>query len=250
MNFGPDSKLRDLRLDTLLRDEDALAQAIYIQYEGLTGHDPAPSVARPGVVYLSDLFKNQTIVAIDTRNADFAARQKEWKIPVPADQRAAPHGLIERNGKLFWVANGGDGHVGELDPTTGDIRLYPTPTRGAAAHTLRADSKGNIWYTYFSGVSKIGRLDARTKEITELEPSKGFNGYGIVVDKQDRVWATQIGVAANRRPAVQMYDSKTNKWASYTTSSPTRRLTLDSKGTVWANQYFGNRLVENRSGVR
>jgi hypothetical protein len=66
-NFGLNSQPRDLKLDPLVRDEAALAQAIYIQYEGLTGHDPAPSVENPGVVYLSDLFKNHSIVAIDTR---------------------------------------------------------------------------------------------------------------------------------------------------------------------------------------
>src|SRR5947207_9374912 len=80
-NFGPDSRPRDLKLDTLVRDEAALAQAIFIQYEGLTGHDPAPSAAQPGVVYISDLFKNQSIVAINTRNPDYVTRQREWKIP-------------------------------------------------------------------------------------------------------------------------------------------------------------------------
>jgi virginiamycin B lyase len=244
-NFGLNSRPRDLKLDPLVRDEAALAQAIYIEYEGLTGHDPVASVARPGVVYLSDLFKNQSIVAIDTRNLDYATRQKEWRIPSADNQRVMPHGLIELKGHVFWVENGGDGHVGELNPKTGDIRQYPTPTKGAAAHTLRGDSQGNIWYSYFTGVGKIGRFDAGTREIQEFEPpARGFNGYGIIVDRKDRVWCTQIGVAANRSPAVQMYDPKTLKWAAYPTSSPTRRLTVDSKGTIWANQYFGNRIVE------
>src|SRR5713101_3121234 len=41
-----------------------------------------------------------------------------------------------------------------------------------------------------------------------------------------------------------MYDPKTDKWTAFPTSSPTRRLTVDSKGTISANQYFGNRIVE------
>ena len=32
-NFGPDQEKRDIKLDTLVRDEDALAQALYVQYE-------------------------------------------------------------------------------------------------------------------------------------------------------------------------------------------------------------------------
>src|ERR1700690_3963683 len=32
-NFGPDQEKRDIKLDTLVRDEDALSQAVYVQYE-------------------------------------------------------------------------------------------------------------------------------------------------------------------------------------------------------------------------
>jgi streptogramin lyase len=53
----------------------------------------------------------------------------------------------------------------------------------------------------------------------------------------------RIGASASRPPVVQMYDPKTDKWTAYPTSSPTRRLTADSKGMIWANQYFGNRIV-------
>ena len=241
-NFGLDSQPRDLKLDPLVRDEAALARAIYVQYEGLTGHDPVPSVQNPGVVYLSDLFKNHSIVAVDTRNLDYATRQKEW----PIEGRAAgPHGLIEHaGGKVMWAAMGGD-HIGELNPKTGEMRLYPTPTAGGHTHTLRADSRGDVWYTYMRGVGKIGRWDFESRIVTEYEvPAKAFNGYGIIVDKRDRVWMTQIGAAANEEPAVRMYDPRADKWTAYPTSSPTRRLTEDSEGKIWANQYFGNRIVK------
>src|SRR5262249_20378629 len=157
---------------------------------------------------------------------------KEWRIPSADGQKVGPHGMTEIKGRVFWVENGNSGNIGELNPETGEIRQYPTPTKGAAAHTLRDDSKGNIWYTYFTGVAKLGRFDARTREIEELGLGKGVNGYGIVVDKQDRVWVTQIASAAGRPAAVRMYDPKTSRWAEYPTSSPTRRLTVDSKGTI------------------
>ena len=241
VNFGLDSEPRDLKLDPLVRDEAALAQAIFVQYEGLTGHDPAVSVQDPGVVYLSDLFKNDSIVAVDTHNLDYATRQKEWRIE---GRDAGPHGLIEHaGGKVMWAGMGGD-HIGELDPKTGEMRLYPTPTEGGHTHTLRADSRGDVWYTYMRGVGKIGRWDYETKIVTDNEvPAKAFNGYGIIVDTHDRVWLTQIGAPANEAPAVRMYDPKTDKWTAFQTSSPTRRLTQDSKGRIWANQYFGNRIV-------
>src|SRR5262249_21253283 len=88
---------------------------------------------------------------------------------------------------------------------------------------------------------KIDRLDAKTKTITEFEPvkGKGWNGYGLIVDKQDRVWASGLTT-----PNIAMFDPKTAKWTLFPLSAPTRRLTSDSKGHIWACHYFANSISE------
>ena len=241
-NFGPDSEPRDLKLDPLVRDEAALSRAIYIEYEGASGHDPAPNPAEPGVVCLSGS-GNDTIVCIDTNNPDPETRATEWKIPSPDGGRLTPHGIImDGRGYVYWTELRGD-HIGELNTKTGEIKRYRLPTPGGGAHTLRADSRGGIWYSNFSAASKIGRLDLATGEVTEFEPTDRFSGYGITVDRQDRVWAVQIGSAASGTPGVLMYNQETSDWTNYPTTNPTRRLDVDSRGKVWSVQYFGNRLA-------
>ena len=240
-NFGPSSEPRDLKLDPLVRNEAALSRAIYIEYEGASGHDPAPSPVEPGVVCLSGS-GNDTIVCIDTNDPDPETRETVWPIPNPDGGRVTPHGIImDGRGYVYWSELRGD-HIGELNPRTGDIERYRLPTPGGGAHTLRADSRGGIWYSNFSAASKIGRLDLATREVREWEPVDGFSSYGITVDRQDRVWAVQIGSAATRSPAVLMYNQETGDWTSYPTTNPTRRLDVDSRGKVWSVQYFGNRI--------
>ena len=241
-NFGPDSEPRDLKLDLLVRDEAALSRAIYIEYEGASGHDPAPNPAEPGVVCLSGS-GNDTIVCVDTNNPDPETRASVWKIPSPDGGRLTPHGIImDGRGYVYWTELRGD-HIGELNTKTGEIKRYHLPTPGGGAHTLRADSRGGIWYSNFAAVSKIGRLDLSTGEVTEFEPTDRFSSYGITVDRQDRVWAVQIGSAASGTPGVLMYNQETSDWTNYPTTNPTRRLDVDSRGKVWSVQYFGNRLA-------
>ena len=241
-NFGPDSEPRDLKLDPLVRDEAALSRAIYIEYEGASGHDPAPNPAEPGVVCLSGS-RNDTIVCVDTNNPDPETRETVWDIPNPDGGRLTPHGIImDGRGYVYWSELRGD-HIGELNPKTGEIKRYRLPTPGGGAHTLRADSRGGIWYSNFSAASKIGRLDLATGEVTEVEPTDRFSSYGITVDRQDRVWAVQIGSAASGNPGVLMYNQETSDWTNYPTTNPNRRLDVDSRGKVWSVQYFGNRIA-------
>ena len=249
-NFGPGSDARDLALDPLVRDEAALSTAVYIQYElnRLSGrllangqppaggiHSVFASQQQPGVIWVSGNHSN-SIIRVDTRELDFEARTTEYWIANPENIDVTPHGIIEDRGRVYWVELTGD-HLGELDPATGDMHRYPLPTKGAGAHSMWADSRGNLWYTYFAEANKIGRFDTRTKEITEYDTPEGWTGYGVVVDRQDRVWAS--GLSSHE---VLMYNQETGRLHSYPMATPTRRPTVDSRGKVWAAHYYGNAI--------
>ena len=40
-----------------------------------------------------------------------------------------------------------------------------------------------------------------------------------------------------------MWDPKTEKWSTYKTPDNIRRIDVDSKGKVWANEYFANAVI-------
>jgi virginiamycin B lyase len=249
--FGPGSKARDLKTDSLVRDEQALSTALYVQYElkrsvadrkfanGLApvlgGHSAFASLANPGVVYISGNSSN-SILRVDTRDPNYDTRTKEFWIDNPGNVNATPHGIVEVNGKIWFTELAGD-RISTLDPNTGQFQRYRIPTEGGGPHSLWNDSKGNFWFTYFAAAGKIGRFDSKTQQVREYD-FPDFSGYGLVVDKQDRAWAVGLNT-----PVVYGYDPSTDKWSTYKLTSPARRVAIDSKGMVWACEYFGNRIA-------
>jgi virginiamycin B lyase len=255
-NFGPGSKPRDLKTDPLVRDEEALSQALYIQYEvpppthkpfvqvGTYGGPPVRSlhsawvsVATPGVVYMTGN-RSGSIVAVDARVLDPVKRTREWRIDTPENIMVQPHGLFDLpDGKVYFVELTGD-RMSALNPQTGTIDRWRVPTEGGGMHSVWPDSKGNFWYTYFAATGKVGRFDAKTKQTTEYPVVKDLSGYGIVTDKRDRVWAVSLNT-----PVILGYDPATDRWNTYDISVPARRVAVDSKGQVWVCEYFGNRIA-------
>ena len=250
-NFGPDSVQRDLLLDPLVRDEAQLADAVYVQYELNRGprrevrgrpptwsiHSVFASLVEPGVIWVSGNGSN-SILRVDTRVRNFEARTTEYWIDNPANINVTPHGIIEMDGTVYWVELTGD-HLGELDPATGEITRHRMPVSGGGPHSCWADSRGYIWYTYFASAGKIGRFDTRTKEFEEWEPLSGFSGYGIVVDRQDRVWAVGL-----HTPATLMFNQETQEWTDYPMANPARRPAIDGNGKIWAAHYYGNAITK------
>ena len=249
-NFGPGSTPRDLELDPLVRDEEALAEAVYVEYELKRGprrllsngapprgsiHSVFASLAEPGVIWVSGNGSN-SIIRMDSRDPDFETRTRELWIENPENINVTPHGIVEHRGRVYWVELTGD-HFGELDPATGEMQRYPMPTKGAGPHSVWVDSRGQFWYTYFASAGRIGRFDLAANDFTEWEPLAGFSGYGIVVDRQDRVWAVGL-----HTPAIYMYNQETSAWRSYPLANPARRPAIDSDGKVWAAHYFGNAI--------
>jgi streptogramin lyase len=251
--FPLDGKPRDLLLDDLPLDEAALSRAIYIEYDlppavpgrndgEISSHDVWPSKFTP-TVYVSEMGMD-VVKGMDTRRIDYPGRFRTYVLPNPdAGKRVlGPHGITQAKDGHVYAAEIDESSIGELDPETGKVTQYETPTRGTP-HTIRSDSKGNLWFTMMQGKSFIGKLDAVTKKFTEYDPSPSdanAHYYGITVDQKDRVWA--VGVTSHK---IVGYDPKTDKWTVYATPtqpSGPKRPTVDSKGKVWFSEHIGQAL--------
>jgi streptogramin lyase len=252
--FSVDGKPRDLKLDDLPLDEAALSKAIFVEYElppplsgkkdeNISSHDVWPSRITPNTVYLAEMGMD-SIQAMDTTRLDYPGRFKTFVLPNPdlGHRVLGPHGITQAKDGHVYAAEIDESSIGELDPETGKVIQYETPTR-STPHTIRSDSKGNVWFTEMQGVSKIGKLDAVTKKITEYDPSpsdKNAHYYGMTVDQKDRVWA--VGMTSHK---IVGYDPRTDKWSVYATPtqpSGPRRPTVDSKGKVWFSEHIGQAL--------
>jgi sugar lactone lactonase YvrE len=241
--FPPDGKPRDLKLDDLPLDEAALSRAIFVEYElppplpgkteeNISSHDVWPS-RFSSTVYVAEMGMD-VIQGMDTHRLDYPGRFKTYVLANPdlGHRVLGPHGITQAKDGHVYTAEIDESMIGELDPETGKVTQYETPTRGTP-HTIRSDSKGNVWFTEMQGASKIGKLDAKTKQITEYDPSpsdKNAHYYGMTVDSKDRVWA--VGMTSHK---IVGYDPRTDKWSVYPTPtqpSGPRRPTVDSKGKV------------------
>ena len=251
--FPLDGKPRDLKLDDITLDEAALSKTINIEYElppalpgkkdsEISNHDVWPSKFTP-TVYVAEMGMD-AIQAMDIRKLDYPGRFKTFILPNPdlGHREVGPHGITQAKDGHVYTAEIDESMIGELDPETGTVIHYVTPSR-STPHTIRSDSKGNVWFTEMQGKSLVGKLDAATKKITEYDPSPSdanAHYYGMTVDQKDRVWA--VGMTSHK---IVGYDPKTDKWSVYATPtqpSGPRRPTVDSKGKVWFSEHIGQAL--------
>jgi Carboxypeptidase regulatory-like domain len=250
--FPTDGKLRDLKLADLPLDEEALSRTINIEYElpapppgrENSNHDVWPSKFTP-TVYLASM-GTDSVLALDLNRLDYPGRFRIYALPNPdkGHRIVGPHGITQAKDGHVYTADIDESQISELDPETGKVIQYTTPSR-STPHTTRSDSKGNVWFTEMQGKSLIGKLDAVTKKITEYDPSPSdanAHYYGMTVDQKDRVWA--VGMTSHK---IVGYDPKTDKWSVYATPtqpSGPRRPTVDSKGMVWFSEHIGQNLGE------
>src|SRR5688572_971146 len=136
-----------------------------------------PAIAPDGNIYIAVMSGNK-VARFDTKTQTF----KEWDMP--AGHR--PHGLLVDKQGMVWTTGNGNGTIGKLDPTSGKIVEYKTPSGGGGPHTLVInDDQSTIWFTMQSG-NKVASLDTQSGAIKEYASSGG--PYGLSIDKAGNVW--------------------------------------------------------------
>jgi streptogramin lyase len=223
-NFGPDKPRRALRLDSEMPlDEAALARAMYVEYgipeNGRAGDTHFDST---GNVWFSDL--PNRISRLDPRTGVFTRQSV-----IPKGLTEGPHDLeVDRQDNVWWIDNVDDGHLGKLDPKTGNMVGYAVNGHGHS-HTL--DSQNNVWFT-LPWDHQIGKWDRQTERVKLWKPpTPHSNPMGILVDRNGMVW-----FAGFESCQVVGFDPRTETFTEYPAlarpcTSPS--LAVDSRGTVW-----------------
>jgi virginiamycin B lyase len=190
--------------------------------------DPAP--APDGSIFISVMSGNK-VARFDPGAQTF----REWDLP-PGHR---PHGvLVDRQG-IAWTTGNGNGSIGRLDPATGRITEFKTPSGGGGPHTLViTDDGGTIWFTLQSG-DKIASLDTRTGAIKEYPTSGG--PYGLALDRAGNVWFCRIGDNKMGR-----LDPKTGAMREIDMGrgSRPRRVATAPDGMLWVALYGNGKLAK------
>jgi len=201
-----------------------------------------PAIAPDGSVYIAVMTGNK-VARFDPKAQAF----KEWDLP----SGHRPHGLlVDRNG-MVWTTGNGNGTIGKLDPATGKMTEFKTPSGRGGPHTLIiSDDQNTIWFTMQSG-DKVASIDTKTGAIKEYASSGG--PYGLAFDKAGNVWFCRMGDNKMGR-----LDPKTGQMSEVDTgrgSRPRRvaampggdagpyAVTVDGGGLIWANEINTDTVV-------
>jgi len=152
----------------------------------------------------------------------------EYKVPEPGRNPHTP--IFDRNGMLFFTMQ--NGHVGRLNPATGEFKIVKSPSDPSYPYGIQVDSKNLVWYVDFrqpklasvDAVSMeikeytlpradIGRFDPKTGQFKEwLSPGgKDSRPYGIAA-VGDIVWYSESGVKPN---TLVRFDPKTERFQTW-----------------------------------
>jgi virginiamycin B lyase len=98
----------------------------------------------------------------------------------------------------LWFTELMAGHIGRLDPTTGQvIEMIALPTPGAGPDDIAQGPDGNMWFTENgTGLSGIVRLNPSTRVFTEFPvPAGTVSAFGIIVGPDKNLWISLNGPA-------------------------------------------------------
>jgi virginiamycin B lyase len=189
-----------------------------------------PAVAPDGSIYIAVMTGNK-VARFDPKTQSF----KEWDLP--AGHR--PHGLLVDKHGTVWTTGNGNGTIGKLDPVSGRMTEFKTPSGGGGPHTLIiTDDQRAIWFTMQSG-NKVASLDTRTGAIKEYPSSGG--PYGLALDKAGNVWFCRMG--DNKMGKL---DPNTGQMAEVDTGggSRPRRVATAPDGMLWITFYGNGKLAK------
>ncbi len=164
--------------------------------------------------------KTGSVIEYPTAKADPAAR--------------SPHTLIyDQKGTIWFTMQ--SGHVGRLAPTTGEMKIVPSPSgSGSYPYGIQVNSQGVPWYVDFRG-NRIASVDPSTMAITEVTlPNPASRPRRLTITPDDVIWYTDFA-----RGALGRYDPKTGafrEWMSPGGSDSEPYGIASIGGTIWYSE--------------
>jgi virginiamycin B lyase len=189
-----------------------------------------PAVAPDSSIYIAVMSGNK-VARFDPKTQSF----KEWDLP----SGHHPHGLLVDRQGTVWTTGNGNGTIGKLDPVSGRMTEFKTPSGSGGPHTLIiTDDQSTIWFTMQSG-NKVASLQTKTGSIKEYPSSGG--PYGLALDKAGNVWFCRMGDNKMGR-----LDPRTGQMAEVDMGrdSLPRRVAAAPDGMLWITLYGNGKLAK------
>jgi virginiamycin B lyase len=187
----------------------------------------------------SNEVSRQAILRLDTASGEYELFDVFKSLP----GNHAPYGLVADAGNnLFFMDFGGEA-IGRVDAKTGQVSLYPTPTKRSRPRRTMMDAHGRVWFAEFAA-NKVAMFNPREETFREWDaPTPHTYPYDVFVDRNGELWS---GSMSSDR--VVRMDSRTGAAVEYLLPRPTnvRRVFVDNSTTpvtFWVGSNHGASII-------
>jgi streptogramin lyase len=190
-----------------------------------------------GKVWLQDA-GTYTVLRLDTKTGKFEVFEP-FKIPRPNIYDV----ISDKDNNVYFTVYG-RGDIGRIDAKTGNISIFPTPTKASAPRRGMIDTLGRIWFGE-NRADRIGMFDPRTEQFQEwISPTKESWPYDVTADKNGEVWS-----GGEYSDQIQRLDPKTGQFVEYLLPKFTnvRRVFVDNRTnpvTFWVGNNHSASIVK------
>ena len=135
-------------------------------------------------------------------------------------------------------------HIGRIDAQTGQVKLFPTPTRNSAPRRGQMDAQDRIWFGEYRG-NKIGMFDTKTEQFQEWAvPTPWSAPYDVAMDKNGELWTGSMTT-----DRVARLDPQSGQFVEYLLPRSTniRRAFVDNTSTpvtFWVGNNHGASILK------
>ncbi len=145
------------------------------------------------------------------------------------------------DGKV-WVQDAGTYSLRRLDPVTGKFEVFqPFPEPSPNIYDVISDSQNNAYFTVF-GADQIGRIDAKTWNITLYKtPTPNSAPRRGSMDSRGHLWFGEF-----RGNRIGMFDTETERFQEWVPPTPWAQpydVVADKNGEAWAGSMFTDRVT-------
>jgi len=190
-----------------------------------------------GKVWIEDS-GTYTIYRMDVQTGAIEAFQP---FPIPSPN---VYDISTDAGNNVYFTVFGRGDIGRVDAKTGEIKIWPTPTKNSSPRRGTLDvASGRFWFGEFAG-DRIGMFDTRTETFREFRPPQPFSfPYDVLADRNGEVWSGNMST-----DRIQRLNPETGVFVEYPLPRSTniRRVWVDNSTnpvTFWAGSNHGASIV-------
>jgi streptogramin lyase len=155
------------------------------------------------------------------------------------------YGLAADSKSNIYICDIVGGNIGKIDPITGKVTLYKTPTLNSGPRRVSVDSQDRVWFGEYYA-NKLGMFDPKTEKFKEwAAPTPWVGPYPAKTDKNGDAWTAGMST-----DLILRLDSKTGKFTEYmlpTVNANIRHIDVDNSASpvaVWVAEVHQGKIAK------